>query len=217
MNPFRSVKDVPFWSANSRYALCRSDVAPRLTYALKTILSNTRNSVVSVAITVFSPGGSRYGSGVFVSTDGYILTSAHLLSGDRSQMMVNVVAADNRGMQAKVIGVDEATGLAMLKVDGDGFAPVHFSSRVEDLAQSGSTVIGIAYSNGQGAIPFVGQVSSLYSLYITFTAPQIAGEVGGPLLDNDGDVVGLITLQHDYYPVAIRSNIILGFLKKYGF
>jgi hypothetical protein len=104
--------------------------------------------------------------------------------------------------------------LAVIKVDGPGFVPVHLSP---DVVTQGSNVIGIVYMPGpgiQGEASVVGSVAAIDARHIFFQGIIQPGGTGGPLLSNTGDMVGLMDGQGgDNLVTAIRSDVALAYLK----
>ena len=101
-------------------------------------------SVVSVHIyEQDSLAPSSMGSGVVLTQDGYIITNAHVVEGASG---INVLFADGTEMDARIIGVDEKTDLAVIKVAGEGLVPAEFGD-------SGALAVGeraVAIGNAAG-------------------------------------------------------------------
>ena len=93
------------------------------------------NSIVSIESQPNNPN-QRFGSGVIISSDGYIITAFHLLSGSLSSIKI-----DDQSYTANLIGFDEYADLAVLKVNGDALGPIIFSA-TDDL-KIGDTVYAI--------------------------------------------------------------------------
>lgn len=138
------------------------------------------------------------GSGFIISKDGYILTNTHVV-GDVDKITVRL--ADGREFQAKRIGADPRTEVALIKVESEGDLPVLEIGSTEDL-QIGEWVIAIGNPFGLKETLTVGVVSAKgrsnigitdYEDFIQTDAAINPGNSGGPLLNIDGEVVGINT------------------------
>ena len=138
------------------------------------------------------------GSGFFISSDGYIVTNNHVVeNADTIKVKLN----DKRELTAKVVGRDEGTDVAVLKVEGSGYPFVNF----EDAAKPrvGDWVLAIGNPLGLGGTATAGIVSTLarslgdnstqFSDYIQIDAPINRGNSGGPTFDIYGRVIGMNT------------------------
>ena len=151
-----------------------------------------------VALRARDPSGERFGSGVVIRSDGYVLTNAHLVEGATS---INLTASDGRSFTARAAGSDPESDLAVLAVENAGLVPAVLGSsgplRVGDMA----VVIGARHqpqgspSVTTGVIAGLGQVIEgdgrlIYDV-ITTDAFVAARASGGPVLDRQGAVVGI--------------------------
>jgi serine protease Do len=137
------------------------------------------------------------GSGFFISADGYIVTNNHVVEGaDKITVRTN----DDRTFTAKLIGRDPATDLAVIKVEGGGFAFVDFENRAKPRV--GDWVIAVGNPFNLGGSATAGIVSALarprvsgnsYVDYMQIDAPINSGNSGGPTFDVYGRVVGVNT------------------------
>lgn len=142
------------------------------------------------------PGqGMGVGSGFIISEDGFILTNAHVVAGADE---VTVRMADSkREFSAKVVGADERTDVALLKVNEKGLPVVKLgkSSKLEPgqwVAAIGSP-FGFANSITAGIVSAT-ERSLPAETYVPFIQTDVAvnpGNSGGPLLNIDGEVVGI--------------------------
>ncbi|MEO6568217.1 MAG: DegQ family serine endoprotease [Opitutaceae bacterium] len=137
------------------------------------------------------------GSGVIVSSDGYILTNNHVVSGADS---VKVTLADGRELTAKVIGTDEKTDVAVIKVEAKDLSAVTFANS-EDV-EVGDRVLAIGNPFGLGQTVTTGIVSATgrsvrlgidYADFIQTDAAINPGNSGGALVDMQGRLVGINT------------------------
>ena len=146
--------------------------------------------------------GWSHGSGVVIA-DGHVLTSAHNLRRDE----VTVSFADGRRETATVAGLDTDNDLAVLAVD-TGDAPSVDWEPVDSTPGIGTPVVALANPGGRGLRATLGFVSSGERSFrgprgrrirgaIEHTAPLPRGSSGGPLVDPDGNLLGLNSLRLD--------------------
>jgi len=133
------------------------------------------------------------GSGFFISSDGYIVTNNHVVEHAED---IKVVLTDKRELPAKVIGRDEATDLAVIKVQGAGFPFVDFENSAKPRV--GDWVIAIGNPFGLGGTATAGIVSAYgrdigdnFVDFIQIDAPINRGNSGGPTFDVYGRVIGV--------------------------
>ena len=140
------------------------------------------------------------GVGAVVSEDGYILTSSYIVE---SKGDVTVTMADGAEYTAQVVGIDSASGAAILKIEASGLLPVTIGD--SDSVSLGDPVIAIGAAIGQkmsnpvtsGTICGINKNVSLQNgttvnLFQT-DAAMIADSVGGVLLNNAGEMIGMAT------------------------
>jgi S1-C subfamily serine protease len=142
------------------------------------------------------------GSGVVFRSDGHILTNAHVVAGATG---IDVILADGRRLPGRVLGADDVTDIAVLKMDGGPF-PVATLGTAANL-KVGQTAITMGSPLGLAGGPSVtvGVVSGLHREVtprgssvrlvdmVQFDAPIAPGSSGGALLDDDGAVIGITT------------------------
>ena len=134
------------------------------------------------------------GSGFIVSADGYILTNAHVVS---NSDQVTVRLTDRREFVAKVVGVDQRTDVAVIKIDGHGLPVVKIGDAQK--LRPGQWVVAIGSPFGFDNSATAGIVSATSrSLpsdnYVPFIQTDVAvnpGNSGGPLFNVRGEVVGI--------------------------
>lgn len=137
------------------------------------------------------------GSGLIVTRDGYILTNGHVVDGAKE---VKVTLQDGREFDAKVIGRDPQSDIAVVKIDADKLPtlPLADSQKVE----VGDMVLAIGNPFGVGQTVTHGIVSATdrggmgiedYEDFIQTDAPINPGNSGGPLVDVEGRVIGINT------------------------
>jgi serine protease DegQ len=138
---------------------------------------------------------SGLGSGVIATRDGYVLTNNHVVQAAEE---IAVALADGRQFQAKVIGTDPETDLALLRIDAAGLPAVTFG-RAEALAV-GDVVLAIGNPFNVGQTVTMGIVSALgrnnlginrYENFIQTDAAINQGNSGGALVDTRGNLVGI--------------------------
>jgi serine protease Do len=141
------------------------------------------------------------GSGFIVRADGYIYTNYHVLEGaDR----VDVKLKDGREFQAKIVGTDEKTDVAVIKIEAANLPVAQFADsdavRVGQFAFAIGAPFKLDYTFTYGVISGKGRSKLLatggYSIsdYLQTDASINPGNSGGPLCDIDGKVVGMNTL-----------------------
>lgn len=139
------------------------------------------------------------GSGFFISEDGYLLTNQHVIEG-ASEIIVNT--RDQKEYQAKVVGQDYDSDLAVLKIAGsDPISALELGN--SDLMLAGDWVVAIGNPYGLDQTVTVGVVSAkgrpvrlndrVYRNLIQTDAAINPGNSGGPLLNIRGEVVGINT------------------------
>jgi serine protease Do len=134
------------------------------------------------------------GSGFIVSADGLILTNAHVVA-DASE--VSVKLTDRREFEAKVVGVDRRTDVAVLKIDAEGLPAVKIGD--PDRLRVGEWVLAIGSPFGLENSVTSGIVSAKSrslpdGSYVPFIQTDVAvnpGNSGGPLFNMSGEVVGI--------------------------
>jgi serine protease Do len=135
------------------------------------------------------------GSGFFVSPDGYIVTNNHVIENADS---ITVTLTDKRELKAKVVGRDEGTDLAVLKVEGHDYPFVTFENKAKPRVGDWVIAIGNPYLLGgtatAGIISYAGRdIGDKFVDYLQIDAPINRGNSGGPTFDVYGRVVGVNT------------------------
>ncbi len=181
--------------------------------------------VVNVQGGVYDFFGRQYssessGSGVIVSSDGYIVTNYHVVEGQKS---LTVYLADGRELPAQVIGTDSRTDLAVIKINATGLPAAVFGD--SDLLRAGELAIAIGNPLGiefSGAVTMgvvsglnrVVDISQEASVRLIQTDAVInPGNSGGPLVNAKGEVIGLntvklVTSEVEGMGFAIPSNMV---------
>ncbi len=197
------------------------------------IIHNSTPSVVLITSEFTEAQGSGTGTGIVLSADGYIITNCHVIetsyqtyqsSGDINPFenpfsffgggyeavtqtaqadKVTVTMSDGSEHEAEIIGSDENTDLALLKIDVDGLIPAVLGS--SDNLRLGETAVTLGYPLGLGLSASEGIVSGLEKelsielsngstatmILIQTDASINPGNSGGPLLNERGEVIGI--------------------------
>jgi serine protease Do len=137
------------------------------------------------------------GSGVVVSPEGYILTNNHVVDGATE---VRVTLSEKREFQARVVGTDPKTDIAVLKIEASGLSPITIGD--SSRAEVGDTVLAIGDPFGVGETVTKGIVSATgrgnlgiedYEDFIQTDAPINPGNSGGALINDRGELIGINT------------------------
>jgi serine protease Do len=141
------------------------------------------------------------GSGFIISPDGYIVTNNHLIqsvSGNGVVDSVTVITTDRKEYPARIVGRDETSDLALLKIDGHNLPFVQWGDSTK--ARVGDWVLAIGNPYGLGGSVTAGIISALhrgitgvgaYDRYIQTDAAINMGNSGGPMFDLNGNVIGI--------------------------
>jgi serine protease Do len=173
---------------------------------------------------------SSLGSGVLISSDGYVLTNSHVVG--EGEVEVTVGLADKREFRAKVIGVDPSTDLALLKVDGRGLPTVAWGDSSKLKVAEWVLAIGNPFQLNQtvtlGIVSALGRANVGIAAYEDFIQTDAAinpGNSGGALVNARGELIGINTAifsQSGGYQgigFAVPSNLarrVVDDLTKYG-
>jgi serine protease Do len=139
------------------------------------------------------PKAQSSGSGFFISANGYIVTNNHVVENAED---ISVTLTDGRKMPAKIIGRDEATDLAVIKVDGGGYPFVDFENsakpRVGDWVIAVGNPFGLEGTATAGIVSAYGRdIGDSFVDFIQIDAPINRGNSGGPTFDIYGRVIGV--------------------------
>lgn len=180
------------------------------------------------------PVQAGLGSGVIISADGYIVTNNHVVDGaDKLEVLLN----DNKTYEARIIGTDEATDLALIKIDEKGLHPITFGD--SDAVKIGEWVLAVGNPFGFNSTVTAGIVSakarSISSAsgsrrmgldsYIQTDAALNPGNSGGALVNLRGQLIGINaaiysnTGSYSGFSFAIPTSVvkkIVSDLREYG-
>jgi serine protease Do len=158
------------------------------------------------------PRQSGLGSGVLTTPDGYILTNNHVIDGADQ---VRVELPDKRVFDAKVVGTDPASDLAVLKIDASGLPTVAIGDssrvRVGDVVLAIGNPLGVGQTVTMGIISAKGRATGVgdgsYEDFLQTDAPINQGNSGGALINVNGELVGI----NSQILTPTGGNIGLGF------
>lgn len=188
-----------------------------------------------VNITTYGPTGYRIssGSGVIMSSDGFIITNNHVIEEGNSY---EVTTADKRKLVARRIGYDPTTDLALIKVNAQGLRPMAFGN--SDRLEVGEWVLAVGNPFNLSSTVTAGIVSAKarniqilqdrYAIesFIQTDAVVNPGNSGGALINGRGELVGINTAimsesgGYEGYSFAIPSNLVqkvIKDIKEFGF
>ncbi len=200
-----AVQVVPATSQAQTLDVNTTDVETAITKAVQTV----GPSVVTVVGTIpgqqtfygFTGDSTSTGSGVFISSDGYVLTNNHVIEGAQS---LQVIFADGSQQDASLVGTDQYSDLAVLKVTGSVPAVAKLGN--SDALNPGETVIAIGSPLGDfkntvtvGVVSATGRSIDTGQGYtidglIQTDAAINQGNSGGPLVNLAGEVIAINTL-----------------------
>jgi len=141
------------------------------------------------------------GSGFIISPDGYIVTNNHLIQGLNGSGVVDTVTIttiDRKEYPARIVGRDETSDLALLKIEANNLPFVQWGDSTR--ARVGDWVLAIGDPYGVGSTVTAGIISALhraitnvgaYDRYIQTDAAINMGNSGGPMFDLNGNVIGI--------------------------
>jgi len=170
------------------------------------VIDDAVGSVVSIRTNV------AQGTGFIISSDGYLVTNAHVLAGAN---LVSALTADKQIKQLKLIGYDTNLDIALLKIEGD-YNYLKFQSM--DNVQVGEKVIaignplGLSFSVSEGIVSGKNRFgANNLPAYIQTDAALNPGNSGGPLIDADGKVIGInnFKVTGDNLGFALQSDYVI--------
>ena len=181
--------------------------------SLQEIYKKCIGSVVS--ITASAQSGKSSGTGIVLSADGYLITNHHVIE---NAQVIAVQTSDDRQFQASIIGSDEASDLAVLKVDATDLQPAEFGDsgklavgdRVVAIGDPlGAQLRGTMTSGIVSAINRDLEINDRTMTLIQTDAALNNGNSGGPLINCYGQVIGINTMKlRSYYSTTAEG---LGF------
>ena len=166
---------------------------------LQEIYEKNIPSVASVSVTL--NGGTSTGTAVVLTSDGYLVTNAHVVEGAQA---ISVLLTDERVFPAQVVGQDELSDLAVLYIDAQDLTPAQFgdsaSLRVGDTVVAIGDPLGVEFRGTytDGIISGIDRdvdVGGRSMTLIQTNAALNAGNSGGPLINCYGQVIGINTMK----------------------
>jgi Do/DeqQ family serine protease len=140
---------------------------------------------------------SSLGSGVIVSTSGYVLTNHHVVEAADE---IEVALADGKKLLAKVVGNDPETDLAVLRINGESLPAISFGSaenlRVGDVVLAIGNPFGVGQTVTSGIVSALGRTGLGINTFENFIQTDAAinpGNSGGALIDAQGNLIGINT------------------------
>ena len=135
-----------------------------------------------------------YGSGFIIAADGYIVTNSHVVDGADS---IKVTLSDKRELDAKLIGTDKGSDIALLKIEAEGLPVVTFGDssklKVGQWVYAIGAPFGLDYTATQGIVSALSRhlPDGNYVPFIQTDVSINPGNSGGPLFDLTGKVIGV--------------------------
>ena len=177
------------------------------------------------------PQAKGLGSGVIISADGYIVTNNHVVDGAEK---LEVTLNDNRKFNARLIGADANTDIALLKINASGLKPVAMGN--SDAVKVGEWVLAVGNPFGLNSTVTAGIVSAKarglnkgnnvgIESFIQHDAAVNPGNSGGALVNMSGELIGINTMIYSQtgsyagYSFAVPSSVvnkIVTDIKQYG-
>lgn len=183
--------------------------------SLQQIYEKVYPSVASISCV--TANGTGTGTGIVMTEDGYVITNFHVIE-DAQQ--VYVLLGDNDRYSAKLVGGDETTDLAVLKIQAQGLIPAEFGN--SDMLRVGDAVVAIGDPLGtelrgtmtNGIVSAINRDLNLSGRQMTLIQTNAAlnsGNSGGPLINCYGQVIGINTMKMSNYSHTSATVEGLGF------
>ena len=181
------------------------------------------NSCVGITVDIVSTNifgqtvtGAAAGSGFVITEDGYILTNYHVIDGASS---IKVTFADGTEHDATYVGGEEANDIAVIKIDATGLTPVVIGSSSDMLVGEEVTTIGnplgeLTFSQTSGIISALNRTVTMsdgrqMNMIQTDCAIN-SGNSGGPLFNNHGEVIGIVSAKYSSASSSSSSTSVEG-------
>ena len=233
-------------SSNSEYNATLMDIAEYSETSVA-VAEKVLPSVVGITVTYnvqSAFGGTAEaqaaGSGIIITEDGYIITNNHVISSESTTSYYQITEAtsiqihiygesDDTLYEAEIIGTDETTDLAVLKIDKNNLVPIEIGD--SDNLRAGEFVMAVGNPMGMNSTVTCGVISALEreitsegKTFVTIQtdAPINAGNSGGALVNSKGELIGINTLKLSSgegigFAIPINSSVpIIDQLIEYG-
>ena len=167
--------------------------------SLQEIYTRNIDSVVSISCAGYN--STSTGTGVILSSDGYLVTNAHVVEGAGS---ITVLLTDDREFTAQLMGSDEISDLAVLKIQAEDLLPAEFGDstqlRVGDTVAAIGDPLGVKYRGTytNGIVSAINRDVAMDGRNMTLIQTNAAlnsGNSGGPLINCYGQVIGINTMK----------------------
>jgi serine protease Do len=144
--------------------------------------------------------GAAQGSGVVISSDGYIMTAAHVVAGPQKTAKITFMLEDGttKSVKAERLGVDNKMDSGLLKIQegqNDGEDYPYLDIGISEELNEGQWVMAIGHPGGideaRGLVVRVGRVIFKSVRVVKTDCTLVGGDSGGPLIDMNGDVIGI--------------------------
>jgi len=176
------------------------------------------------------------GSGVIVSANGYVITNSHVI-GNAKKKTITIRLLDKREFKAGIVGQDDDTDIAVLKIDVDGAltaAPLGDSDRIRvgswaiaignPFGLENTVTVGVISAKGRRLDESSGGRTARFTGFIQTDASINRGNSGGPLINIRGEVIGINTMIYSpsggsvgigfAIPVNIAKSVLEGLIKE---
>jgi len=203
-----STSSTPTATPTSTYSATATSPEDYNLPSITDVVDQVNPAVVSIVVGTVSYNwfmqpvpSEQAGSGVIIDTEGYIITNNHVVEDANS---ITVSLTDGRSFDAEIIGTDPSTDLAVIKIDGGDLPTASFGNssalRVGDwvvaignaLALEGGPTVTVGVVSAMGRTIEVDSETTLYDLIQTDAAIN-PGNSGGPLINLNGEVIGINT------------------------
>ena len=175
-------------------------------YTAESAFNKVSDSVVGIVgytdkITTVENSATQ-GSGIILTSDGYVVTNAHVIGNSKTAYLLQVITSDGKSYNAGVVGYDSRTDIAVLKMDDAKDLKAATFGNSENIELGEDIIVvgnpgGLDYQNSitKGIVSAVDRKMSLTSLvkYIQTDAAINPGNSGGPIVNLYGQVVGIAT------------------------
>ena len=182
------------------------DADTNKSYTAESAFNKVSDSVVGIVgytdeITTVENSATQ-GSGIILTSDGYVVTNAHVIGNSKTAYLLQVVTSDGKSYNAGVVGYDSRTDIAVLKMDDAKDLKAAAFGNSENIELGEDIIVvgnpgGLDYQNSitKGIVSAVDRKMSSTSLvkYIQTDAAINPGNSGGPIVNLYGQVVGIAT------------------------